>query len=95
MPDLASRCNEFSAQLIHDHPQRFGALAILPLPDVDAALRELEYTLDTLKLDGVVLLSSVEAGILEIRYLMNCLLNLIDAKLLSSYILPFRQSITN
>ncbi len=59
MPDLASRCNEFSAQLIHDHPQRFGALAILPLPDVDAALRELEYALDTLKLDGVVLLSSV------------------------------------
>lgn len=58
--DLARRCNEFSAQLIHDYPQRFGAFAILPLPDVDAALRELEYALDTLKLDGIVLLSSVE-----------------------------------
>ncbi len=58
--DLARRCNEFSAQLIREYPQRFGALAILPLPDIDAALRELEYALDTLKLDGVVLLSSVD-----------------------------------
>jgi 6-methylsalicylate decarboxylase len=58
--DLARRCNEYSAQLLHEYPQRFGALAILPLPDVDAALRELEYALDTLQLDGVVLLSSVD-----------------------------------
>src|SRR5262245_30355506 len=58
--DLARRCNEFSAQLIYEYPQRFGAFAILPLPEVDAALRELEYALDTLKLDGVVLLSSID-----------------------------------
>ncbi len=58
--ELAHRCNEFSAQLIRDYPQRFGAFAILPLPDIDAALKELEYALDTLKLDGVVLLSSVD-----------------------------------
>ncbi len=58
--DLARRCNEFSAQLMYEYPQRFGALAILPLPDVDAALSELEYALDTLQLDGVVLLSSVD-----------------------------------
>jgi len=58
--DMARRCNEFSAQLIRGYPQRFGAFAILPLPDIDAALRELEYALDTLKLDGVVLLSSVD-----------------------------------
>jgi predicted TIM-barrel fold metal-dependent hydrolase len=58
--DLARRCNEFSAQLRHEYPQRFGAFAILPLPDIDSALSELEYALDTLKLDGVVLLSSVD-----------------------------------
>ena len=58
--DLARRCNEFSAELIRDYPQRFGAFAILPLPDIDASLRELEYALDTLRLDGVVLLSSVD-----------------------------------
>ena len=57
--DLARQCNEFSARLISDHPRgRFGALAVLPLPDVEAALRELEYALDTLKLDGVTLLSN-------------------------------------
>jgi predicted TIM-barrel fold metal-dependent hydrolase len=58
--NLARRCNEFSAQLVRQYPRRFGAFAILPLPDMDAALRELEYALDTLKLDGVVLLSSVD-----------------------------------
>ncbi len=58
--ELARRCNEFSAQLIQQYPQRFGAFAILPLPDVEAALGELEYALDTLKLDGVVLFSNIE-----------------------------------
>jgi predicted TIM-barrel fold metal-dependent hydrolase len=57
--DLARRCNEISARLVSDYPQRFGAFAVLPLPDVDAALREIEYALDTLKFDGVVLLASV------------------------------------
>lgn len=57
--DLARRCNEISAGLVSDYPGRFGAFASLPLPDVDAALRELEYALDTLGLDGVVLLTSV------------------------------------
>lgn len=54
---LSRQINEFSAQLIADHPQRFGAFAILPLPDVDAALREIEHALDTLKLDGIGLLT--------------------------------------
>lgn len=57
--DLARRCNEISARLVRDRPQRFGAFAVVPLPDVDAALREMEYALDTLKLDGIVLLASV------------------------------------
>ena len=57
--ELCRQCNEFSAQLIKDFPERLGAYAVLPLPNLDAALKELEYALDTLKLDGVVLLSSV------------------------------------
>ncbi|HVB76040.1 MAG TPA: amidohydrolase family protein [Ktedonobacteraceae bacterium] len=58
--DLARGCNEYAAQLVRDHPSRFGAFAILPLPDIDLALRELEYALDTLRLDGVVLLSNCD-----------------------------------
>ena len=57
--DLARRCNDFAARLISDYPQRFGSFAVLPLPDVDAALKELEYAIDTLKLDGIVLLTNV------------------------------------
>lgn len=57
--DLARRCNEFSANLIRDNKTRFGGFAVLPLPDVRAAVKELEYALDILKLDGVVLLSNV------------------------------------
>jgi predicted TIM-barrel fold metal-dependent hydrolase len=60
--DLARRVNELSAELIQERPDRFGGFAALPLPDVDGALRALEYGLDVLKLDGVVLFSNV-AGI--------------------------------
>src|SRR6202049_709373 len=56
--DLARRVNEVGAKLIQERPDRFGSFAALPLPDLDGALRELEYALDTLKLDGVVLFSN-------------------------------------
>jgi len=45
---LARRCNEFSAELVHARPDRFGGFACLPLPDVDASLEELSYALDVL-----------------------------------------------
>src|SRR5262249_268564 len=60
--DLARRCNEISARLVTDHPTRFGGFATLPLPDVGGALREIEHGLDTLGLDGVVLLASQHDG---------------------------------
>jgi predicted TIM-barrel fold metal-dependent hydrolase len=55
---LARRCNELSAELVRDRPDRFGGFACLPLPDVDGALAELAYGLDVLGLDGVVLFSN-------------------------------------
>ena len=57
--DLAREVNEVSAKLIADRPDRFGAFGHLPLPDVDGALRELEYLSDTLHLDGVVAMASI------------------------------------
>jgi predicted TIM-barrel fold metal-dependent hydrolase len=57
--DFARRCNDFSARLVSDHPKRFGSFAVLPLPDVEASLRELEHAIDKLKLDGIVLPTNV------------------------------------
>ncbi len=55
---LARVCNEAQASIVEDHPRRFGSFAILPLPDIDLSLRELEYAFDTLRADGVVLMSN-------------------------------------
>ena len=55
---LNRECNDFGARMVADHPQRFGLFASLPLPDVDAALREIAYALDTLEADGIGLLTS-------------------------------------
>ena len=47
--------NEATAELKRKHPGRFLFFAALPLPDVDAAIREAAYALDTLKADGIKL----------------------------------------
>jgi 6-methylsalicylate decarboxylase len=50
---LARQVNEYLAGIKHDRPDRFGAFAALPLPDVDGSLEQIAYALDVLELDGV------------------------------------------
>jgi predicted TIM-barrel fold metal-dependent hydrolase len=58
--DLARFCNEYSAKLKSDYPDKFDAFAVLPLYETEDALNEMEYALDTLHLAGVALLTNVE-----------------------------------
>lgn len=53
-PTLLRKCNDHAAELRTRHPGRFGSFASLPLPDVDAALKEVSYCLDVLKVDGFI-----------------------------------------
>jgi len=55
---LARDCNDYGVTLMQKYRGRFGLFAILPLPDVDGALKEIEYAFDTLKADGVTFMSS-------------------------------------
>lgn len=50
---LARLCNDYAAKLVSDHPKRFGMFVNLPMPDIEASLKEIEYGLDVLKADGV------------------------------------------
>jgi 6-methylsalicylate decarboxylase len=57
---LARVCNDFGAKLVRDYPGRFGLFAVLPLPDVDGSLKEIAYAYDTLKCDGVAVMSNYD-----------------------------------
>jgi predicted TIM-barrel fold metal-dependent hydrolase len=55
---IARESNEYTKKLISDHPGRFGLFAMLPLPHIDASLEEIAYSFDTLKADGVGMMTS-------------------------------------
>ena len=50
---VARESNEWARKLATDHPGRFGVFAMLPMPHVDESLKEIEYAFDTLKVDGI------------------------------------------
>jgi len=55
---VARESNEYSAKLAADSRGRFGTFAAMPMPHVEATLQEIAYALDTLKADGIGLLTS-------------------------------------
>jgi predicted TIM-barrel fold metal-dependent hydrolase len=57
-PTLLRKCNEAAAELRQLHSGRFGSFASLPLPDIDASLKEVSYSLDHLKVDGFIIFAS-------------------------------------
>ena len=55
---LARDINEAGAKMVSDRPTRFRLLASLPFADVEGSLAEIAYAYDTLKVDGISLMTS-------------------------------------
>jgi 6-methylsalicylate decarboxylase len=55
---VARESNEFAKKLEADHPGRFGTFAMLPLPHIDESLKEIAHAFDTLKVDGIGMMTS-------------------------------------
>jgi predicted TIM-barrel fold metal-dependent hydrolase len=58
--DVARACNDYAARLCKRHPGRFQFFAALPLPDVDAGIREAERALTLDGCRGVGMLSNYQ-----------------------------------
>jgi 6-methylsalicylate decarboxylase len=57
--DRAREINEAGRRAVVDHPGRFGLLASLPLPDIDATVAEIAHCCDYLEVDGFAVLTNI------------------------------------
>jgi predicted TIM-barrel fold metal-dependent hydrolase len=56
---IARKWNEFLVRQADDQPGRFGVFAAVPILDIAGSLIEAEYALDTLKCDGITLMTNM------------------------------------
>jgi predicted TIM-barrel fold metal-dependent hydrolase len=56
---LARLVNEEGRRAVLAHPDRFGLLGTVPVPDVEGAIAEIRHCYDHLRVDGVALLTNV------------------------------------
>ena len=60
--EIARKANDFLADVVRKHPDRFRALAALPMQDVDLGTRELQRCVKDLGFIGVLLNGFTQAG---------------------------------
>jgi 6-methylsalicylate decarboxylase len=56
---IAREGNDFMAQIKRDHPGKFGVFATLPINQIDTSLAEIDYVFETLKADGIGLMTNL------------------------------------
>ncbi|HEY3058794.1 MAG TPA: amidohydrolase family protein [Chloroflexota bacterium] len=67
--EAARLCNDSFAELTHRYPERFAAYVSLPLPHIDASLRELERGLDQLGMVGATMaLAVLDCSTAEVEF---------------------------
>lgn len=86
-PALCRQVNNYAADLRDRYPDRFGALAMLPVPSISDSLAELERALDTLGLDGVSLPTQID-GIYLGDDRLSPLLDALDERGASVFVHP-------
>ncbi|KAF7563740.1 hypothetical protein G7046_g423 [Stylonectria norvegica] len=81
------RCNEFAADLKRRNPDKFGFWAALPLPDIQGSLAEIDYALNTLKADGVGILTNAH-GVYLGDAILNPIFEALDKRNATIFIHP-------
>jgi predicted TIM-barrel fold metal-dependent hydrolase len=64
--DLAKIANDEMAELVAEHPDKFMAAAVLPMNNLDAALKEVDRAINDLEMSGVQIFTSINGKPLDL-----------------------------